>query len=117
MATRKAGKSGIVIPVEHITQAIVVMRGHKVMLDSDLAALYEVEIRALNQAVRRNIERFPDDFMFQLTVDEAQRLRSQFVTLKPGVGSIANTSHTPSPNRASPCFPVSCTAIEPSTST
>jgi len=72
--------------MERITQAILLIRGHKVMLDSDLADLYEVEIKVLNQAVKRNIERFPDDFMFQLTAEEATRLRSQFVTLKAGRG-------------------------------
>ena len=55
------------------------------MLDRDLAVLYEVETKALNQAVKRNFQRFPDDFMFQLSVEEAQELlRSQFVTLKKG---------------------------------
>jgi hypothetical protein len=56
------------------------------MLDADLAELYGVEIRALNQAVKRNLERFPEDFMFQLAVDEYDSLRSQFVTLKSGRG-------------------------------
>ena len=55
------------------------IRGQKVMLDSDLAALYEVEPKVLNQAVKRNIDRFPADFMFQLTQDEWKILRSQFV--------------------------------------
>lgn len=56
------------------------------MLDEDLAALYEVQVKALNQSVRRNIERFPGDFMFQLTSEEAAALRSQSVTLKKGRG-------------------------------
>lgn len=56
------------------------------MLDFDLADLYEVETKVLNQAVKRNIDRFPDDFMFRLTEDEWQRLRSQFVTLDVGRG-------------------------------
>jgi hypothetical protein len=56
------------------------------MLDSDLAALYGVETKALNRAVRRNAQRFPDDFMFQLTADEAALLRSQIVTSKVGRG-------------------------------
>lgn len=63
-----------------IQNLIYEIRGHRVMLDSDLAALYEVETRALNQAVKRNIERFPRDFMFQLTKDEYQNLISQNVT-------------------------------------
>lgn len=74
------------ISSDTLTGAILVIRGHKVMLDADLAALYGVETKALNQAVRRNIERFPDDFMFQLTSDETAGLRSQTVTLKTGRG-------------------------------
>jgi hypothetical protein len=66
-----------IIPIEHIAQAIFVIRGEKVMLDSDLAALYCVETRVLNQAVKRNADRFPDDFMFRLTLAEAQRLKSR----------------------------------------
>ena len=60
-----------------IESLILILRGQKVMLDTDLATLYEVEAKVLNQAVRRNIERFPEDFMFQLSADEAARLRSQ----------------------------------------
>ena len=74
------------VPVEGITRAILVLRGHRVILDRDLAALYGVETRVLNQAVKRNEERFPEDFRFQLTAQEAAALRSQFVTLKPGRG-------------------------------
>ena len=62
-----------------ISSAIVVIRGQRVLLDSDLAALYGVETRTLNQAVQRNLSRFPDDFMFQLTEAEHGDLRSQFV--------------------------------------
>ena len=72
--------------VELIESKIFIIRGQKVMLDEDLAALYEVEIRVLNQAVKRNLDRFPDDFMFQLTEDEVSFLRSQIVTLKSGRG-------------------------------
>ncbi|MBL0311706.1 MAG: ORF6N domain-containing protein [Holophagaceae bacterium] len=68
------------LPVERILKSILVLRGEKVLLDADLAALYGVETKVLLQAVRRNIERFPDDFMFQLTLDEWSCLRSQFVT-------------------------------------
>jgi hypothetical protein len=71
-----------VIPVERVEGAIVVLRGHNVMPDLDLAALYGVEVKVLNQAVKRNIKRFPDDFMFQLNADEDARLRSQSVTLE-----------------------------------
>jgi hypothetical protein len=58
----------VLIPVARIEKSIYLIRGHKVMLDRDLAALYEVETRVLNQAVTRNIRRFPDDFMFELTL-------------------------------------------------
>ena len=63
---------------------ILLIRQHRVMLDYDLATLYGVEARVLNQAVKRNLERFPDDFMFQLTAEEAECLRFQFGTLKRG---------------------------------
>ena len=71
-----------VIPVEVIEGKILLIRGHKVMIDRDLAQLYGVETRAFNQAVKRNINRFPEDFMFQLTAEEFERLRSQIVILK-----------------------------------
>jgi hypothetical protein len=70
------------IPRERIERSILLIRGHKVMLDADLAALYGVNTRALNQAVKRNIARFPSDFAFQLTQSEFDALRSQFVTSK-----------------------------------
>ena len=74
-------QSLIRIPVDRIEKSIYLIRGQKVMLDSDLAALYEVTTKVLNQAVRRNGERFPQDFMFQLNRLEADELnRSQFVT-------------------------------------
>jgi hypothetical protein len=69
-----------IVPLERIEHAILVIRGHKVMLDTDLANLYGVEAKVLNQAVKRNIERFPADFMFQLTAKDADHLRSQIVT-------------------------------------
>lgn len=71
---------------ETIERKIYLVRGQKVMLDGDLAELYGVEARVLNQAVKRNIKRFPSDFMFQLSEDEDKALRSQFVTLKQGRG-------------------------------
>jgi hypothetical protein len=86
MTVKKSGKSAVVIPMERISQAIVLIRGQKVLLDSHLAELYEVDIKVLNQAVKRNIGRFPADFMFQLTIEEADSLRSQIVTLKSGRG-------------------------------
>jgi len=69
-----------IIPSEKIISKIYLIRGLKVMLDRDIAELYGVETRVLNQAVRRNIKRFPCDFMFQLTKDEFDNLISQFVT-------------------------------------
>jgi ORF6N domain len=69
------------IPVERIEKTIYLIRGEKVILDADLAELYEVQTKILNQAVRRNRDRFPSDFMFQLTKEEVAELnRSQFVT-------------------------------------
>ena len=68
-------------PVEIIESKIYFIRGRKVMLDRDLAVLYGVETKVLNQAVKRNLERFPEDFMFELSLNEATGLRSQFVTL------------------------------------
>jgi hypothetical protein len=69
------------IPAERIERRILILRGEKVMLDSDLAELYGVETKALNQAVQRNIERFPEDFMFRLSTEEFEIiLKSQIVT-------------------------------------
>ena len=87
--------SNLAIPAERIERSIFLIRGQKVMLDADLAELYGVETKAFNQAVRRNIGRFPQDFMFQLTAKEfeglrfhlvASSLRSQIVTSKPRGG-------------------------------
>jgi len=69
-----------------IVQSIVYLRGHKVLLDADLATLYGVETRVLVQAVKRNVERFPEDFMFQLDGEELEVLRSQFVISNAGRG-------------------------------
>jgi len=74
------------IPAERIERAILLIRGHKVLLDSDLALLYGVTIKRLNEQVRRNNKRFSNDFMFRLTSKENDSLRSQFATLKPGRG-------------------------------
>jgi phage regulator Rha-like protein len=73
-----------ILPVERITSKIYLIRGQKVMLDRDLAELYGVETKVLKQAVRRNIKRFPNDFMFELKSEEEKALRSQIVTLKRG---------------------------------
>ena len=66
--------------LEIINNKIHVIRNQKVMLDFDLALLYQIETKVLKQAVRRNIERFPEDFMFELTIEEFDNLRSQIVT-------------------------------------
>jgi len=71
--------NNIPIPIEFIERRIYLIRGQKVMLDSDLAELYQVETRILIQAIKRNLERFPSDFMFQLTKEESENLRSQIV--------------------------------------
>ena len=76
MAFKRPGESGT---TERIERAILLIRGERVMLDEDLAKLYMVETRMLLQAVKRNSERFPPDFAFQLTRQEFQNLRSQFV--------------------------------------
>jgi len=69
-----------------ITQSILMLRGQRVLLDNDLAELYGVQTKRFNEAVKRNQARFPADFMFQLTGEEAVALRSQIATLKPGRG-------------------------------
>ena len=74
----------MVVPAERIEKSIYLIRGHKVMLDRDLAGLYSVETKALKQAVRRNIDRFPSDFMFELSKEEFELLRSQIVTSSSG---------------------------------
>ena len=74
-------ESASIQPLENIENLIHVIRGKQVMLDRDLARLYGVETKRLNEQVKRNIERFPEDFMFQLTREEAESSRSQFATL------------------------------------
>ena len=75
MAREKA-----IVPVERVAQSILLIRGQKVLLDADLAQMYGVETKALVRAMKRNMDRFPSDFMFQLTKDEFNDLRSQIVT-------------------------------------
>lgn len=75
-----------IIPAERIEQSILLIRKQKVMLDTDLAALYGVETKVLVQAVKRNLERFPEDFMFRLNKEETTFLRSQIVTIEKGRG-------------------------------
>jgi 3-dehydroquinate dehydratase len=79
-----------IIPVERVEQSIYLIRGHKVMLDRDLAALYGVETKALNQAVKRNTDRFPSDFVFRLSDGETKELVTicdRFLTLKHSVSN------------------------------
>ena len=76
----------LTVSVQFVERRIYVIRGHKVMIDVDLAELYGVPTRILNQQVQRNRKRFPEDFMFELTKDEAEALRSQIVISKPGRG-------------------------------
>ena len=75
-----------IITLDQVERRIYEIRGHKVMLDSELAAMYGVATKAFNQAVKRNLERFPNDFCFQLTEGEFGSLKSQFVTSKTGRG-------------------------------
>jgi len=75
----KTSKDGSLIPVERIERSILLIRGQKVMLSTHLAELYDVETKVLNQAVKRNISRFPEDFMFQLNTSKAEQLVSQNV--------------------------------------
>jgi hypothetical protein len=74
----------VAIPEELVMQKIFIIRGKKVMLDSDLAALYGVQTKVLKQQVRRNMERFPPDFMFELDVEEFENLRAHFTTSSRG---------------------------------
>jgi len=95
--SKRGSSTAIVKPAglaAQIERRILLIRGQKVMLDSDLAALYGVETKALNRAVKRNLERFPDDFMFQLTPEEAECLRCQNGTSNgdPGLRSQSVTS-------------------------
>jgi len=83
MATIKGDSA---VPIERVTQAILVLRGQRVLIDSELAALYGVTTKALNQAVKRNAARFPADFMFRLNDGEVAALRSQNVTSKISAG-------------------------------
>ncbi|WP_304066712.1 ORF6N domain-containing protein [Pedobacter glucosidilyticus] len=79
-------KEEVNLPDEMVMNQIYVIRGQKVMLDKDLAVLYGVETKTLNQAVKRNMDRFPEDFMFELSKEEFELLRSQIVTSKDGRG-------------------------------
>lgn len=91
---KTASSAGELVPSNIIEQKILMLRGHRIMLDSDLAQIYGVTTKRLNEQVKRNLDRFPEDFMFQLTLEEGQQLsssRSQFATLKRG----QNIKHAP----------------------
>ena len=90
--TRSASQfpqSAVLVPADDIERRIFSLRGHKAMIDSDLAEVYGVGTRALNQAVRRNRHRFPRDFMIRLTLKETDSLRSQSVISKTGRAAVA----------------------------
>ena len=84
--TKKFTNNSLAVSVQLIERRIYLIRGHKVMIDVDLAELYDVPTKRLNEQVRRNSKRFPVDFMFQLTKVEAEALRSQFATSRSGHG-------------------------------
>ena len=79
-------KKASIVPLEHVVSRIFLVRGQKVMLDADLADLYGVTTKRLNEQIKRNIDRFPSDFMFQLNAREHDSLRSQFATSKETLG-------------------------------
>jgi len=100
------------IPRERIEQTIFFIRGHNVMLDSDLAYLYGVTAGRLNEAVKRNEDRFPSDFMFHLTKAEFEHLKSQ-IAISSSKWGAEGMRPMPLPNRVWPCSPVCCTASGP----
>jgi hypothetical protein len=106
-------KSKTLVPVGDITRSILVLRGQRVLLDEDLAALYGVVTGALIQAVKHNIARFPMDFVFQLTATEWTALRSQTVISKPSRGG-RRFAPMRSLSKASPCSPRFSVANAPS---
>jgi hypothetical protein len=85
-AVSQFSQRATLVPADDVERRIFSLRGHQVMLDADLAEMYGVGTRALNQAVRRNRDRFPADFMFRVTPEEADSLRSQFVISESGRG-------------------------------
>ena len=103
--TKLVGKS-LAVSVQLIERRIYLIRGQKVMIDVDLAELYGVPTKRLNERVRRNSQRFPEDFMFQLTKSEAESLRSQFATSKAGRGGRRTLPYV----KASRCYRLSSIA-------
>lgn len=100
------------VPKERIERSILLIRQHKVILDADLAGLYEVPTKVLLQAVKRNAERFPEDFMFQLTAQEFEILRSQSVTSS-SWGGRRYAPYAFTEQGVAMLSPVSCTANAP----
>lgn len=103
---------GGLVPVERVERTILMLRGQRVILDSDLAALYGVTVSRFNEAVKRNAKRFPCDFAFVLTKEEYAALRSQIAILKPGRGEHrkylpyvvpGSVGETPAARRNGPC--------------
>ena len=88
-----------IVPIESVISKILLIRNQKVILDSDIAKLYDIATKVLLQAVKRNYTRFPSDFMFQLTNQEFQKLRSQIVTSKRG-GRTLHGCHGPFHDRS-----------------
>ncbi len=95
MTTRSSLSSKSLVPVTLIERRIYLIRGHKVMIDTDLAQLYGVPTYRLNEAVKRNRRRFPSDFMFQLSKKEAESLTSQFAIWIDGWMACAQTRASP----------------------
>ena len=107
----------LLIRRERIERRVLRLRGQNVMLDEDLAALYGVDVKALNQAVKRNRERFPPDFMFRLTAQETTIFEVTNCDRKDRGAAAGERRPTPSPSRASRCCRASCAARWPSAST
>src|SRR6476620_5008077 len=105
------------VPIERVERLIHLARGEKVLLDADLAKLYGVTTGALNRAVKRNANRFPADFMFELTTEEADILKCQSGISSYSIADAADQDPMPSLNRAWPCFPAFCEANAPCRST
>ena len=99
----KSNLPAVLVSDEIILQKILLMRGQKVMLDRDLAEMYGVEVRVLNQAVKRNANRFPEDFMFQLAQNEWRDLKSQIATSS---GVVQENLLMFLPSNVLPCSPV-----------
>ncbi len=93
-----------IVLVDQVEPRILLIRGQKVLLDKDLAELYGVTTKRLNQQVRRNRHRFPEDFLFQLAIQETAALRSQIATSKPGRGGRRYRQHTKNSPTNSPSW-------------